>query len=166
MLLMDVDGVLTDGRIFWIPFPDGTMTEAKAFDVTDGAGIAVARRAGIRTGLISRRNSPAVAKRAEELKIDFIFQGVRDKKAVLEELLGRTRLSSDQTCFIGDDIVDLPLLVRVGFPVAVANACSEVREHAAYITRAPGGAGAVREVIELIMRAQGKWDPLIAEFLQ
>lgn len=165
LLLMDVDGVLTDGKIFFIPDGSGGLVESKAFHVTDGAGIALARRAGLRTGLVSRRSSPVVAARARELGIDEVHLGVPDKAPVVERIAAEAGIVLEETAYLGDDIVDLPALMRVGFPVAVANAAPEVRAHAAYVTAARGGHGAVRETVELILRAQGKWDDLIAEFL-
>jgi len=166
MLLMDVDGVMTDGRIIHIPQPDGSVVEAKEFDVADGAAIGFARRAGIRTGIISGRGSPAVSRRAEELHMDFVYQGLgRKKLSAFEEILARTKLPADRICYVGDDVQDIPILTRVGFPVAVANAYPEVRSRAAYVTRAFGGRGAIREIVELILKAQGKWEFAIAEFL-
>lgn len=165
LLLMDVDGVLTDGKIFFIPDGSGGLVESKAFHVTDGAGIALARRAGLLTGLVSRRSSPGVVARARELGIEEVHLGVHDKAPVVERIAAEAGIARDETAYLGDDIVDLPALRRVGFPVAVANAAPEVRAHAAYVTTAYGGQGAVRETVELILRAQGKWDDLIAEFL-
>lgn len=164
-LLMDVDGVLTDGRIWLVPGAAGDVVEAKAFDVTDGAGIALAHRAGLKTGIITARPSPAVERRAKELHMTHVYQGGLDKLAALEDLLAKTNLPPDRLCFIGDDVLDIPLLRRVGLPIAVANARPEVKTHAAYVTDAPGGRGAVREVVELILKAQGKWDGAIQQFL-
>lgn len=165
LFLMDVDGVLTDGRIFFIPDGQGGLVESKAFHVADGAGIALARRAGLLTGLVSRRSSPIVVARARELGIEEVHLGVPDKAAVVERIMAAAGVSPEETAYVGDDIVDLPALIRVGFPVAVANAAAEVRAHAVYVTTACGGQGAVREAAELILRAQGRWDDLIAEFL-
>ena len=166
MLLMDVDGVMTDGRIIHIPQTDGSVVEAKEFDAADGAAIGFARRAGIRTGIISGRGSPAVTRRAQELHMEFVYQGLgRKKLSALEEILAHTKLPAGRICYIGDDVQDIPILMRVGFPVAVANAYPEVLSRAVYVTRASGGRGAIREVVELILKAQGKWDAAIAEFL-
>jgi len=165
LLLMDVDGVLTDGRLLLIPMPDGGVVEAKAFSVNDGAALAMARRAGLKTGIISGRSSAALTRRAEELKVEFFYHGLgRTKTAALEEIFARTKLPKDRVCYVGDDVQDLPLFTRVGFPVAVANASSEVAARAAYVTRRTGGEGAIREVVELILRAQGKWDDALREF--
>ena len=165
LLLMDVDGVLTDGRLLLIPMPDGSVVEAKAFSVNDGAALAMARRAGLKTGIISGRSSAALTKRAEELKVDFFYHGLgRTKTAALDEIFGNTKLPRDRVCYVGDDVQDLPLFTRVGFPIAVANASAEVAARAAYVTRRAGGQGAIREVVELILRAQGKWDSALKEF--
>ena len=165
LVLMDVDGVLTDGKLLLVPMPDGSVVEAKAFNVNDGAALAMARRAGLRTGIISGRSSAALTRRAEELKVEFFYHGLgRTKTAALEEIFGKTRLSKDRVCYVGDDVQDLPLFARVGLPIAVANASQEVASRAAYITRLRGGEGAIREVVELILRAQGKWDAALKEF--
>jgi 3-deoxy-D-manno-octulosonate 8-phosphate phosphatase (KDO 8-P phosphatase) len=165
LLLMDVDGVLTDGRLLLVPMPDGTVVEAKSFSVNDGAALAMARRAGVRTGIISGRSSAALTRRAEELKVEFFYHGLgRTKTSALEEIFTKTKLPKDKVCYVGDDVQDLPLFTRVGFPIAVANASQEVASRAAYVTRVPGGQGAIREVVELILRAQGKWDAALKEF--
>jgi len=165
LLLMDVDGVMTDGKLLFVPMPDGTVVEAKAFDSVDGSGIGLARRAGIKFGIITGRSSPAVARRAAELRFDFCYQGLgRRKIAAFDDIAAKVAMTPDAMCYIGDDVQDIPLLRRVGFPVAVSNACVEARNAAAYVTRNAGGHGAVREVIEVILRAQDKWDSAIAEF--
>jgi 3-deoxy-D-manno-octulosonate 8-phosphate phosphatase (KDO 8-P phosphatase) len=165
LLLMDVDGVMTDGTLLFVPMPDGSVVEAKAFNVNDGAALGLARRAGLKTGIISGRSSAALIKRAEELKVDFFYHGLgRTKTPALEEIFAKTKMPKDRVCYIGDDVQDLPLFSRVGFPVAVANASQEVATRASYVTHAAGGRGAVREVIELILRAQGKWETALREF--
>lgn len=165
LLLMDVDGVLTDGRLLLVPMPDGSVVEAKAFNVNDGAALAMARRAGLRIGIISGRSSAALTRRAEELKVDFFYHGLNPKKTVaMEEIYAKTKLPKDRVCYVGDDVQDLPIFARVGFPIAVSNASSEVAARAAYVTRTAGGQGAIREVVELILRAQGKWDAALSEF--
>jgi 3-deoxy-D-manno-octulosonate 8-phosphate phosphatase (KDO 8-P phosphatase) len=166
LLLMDVDGVMTDGKFLLVPMPDGTVVEAKAFDSQDGSGIGLARRCGIKLGLISGRGSPAVTRRAEELRFDFCYQGTgRNKLGAFQEIQAKTAIPPDNICFVGDDLQDIPVMRRVGFPVAVANACPEAKRVAAYITRKTGGNGALREVVELILRSQDKWDSAIKEFL-
>ena len=164
LMLMDVDGVLTDGRIHLVPMPDGGVEEMKVFDVMDGAGIALAHRAGLKTGIITRRISAAVAHRARELSIQHCYQAVADKRAALDEILSRSGCARNETCFVGDDLVDLPLFSRVGLPVAVANAHPEVRSRAALILQRSGGHGAIRELVEFILTAQGKWEDLVRGF--
>src|SRR5256885_14177838 len=156
---MDVDGVLTDGRLMLIPMPDGSVVEAKSFSVNDGAALAMARRAGLKTGIISGRGSAVLTKRAEELKVDFFYHGLGRKKApALEEIFAKTKLPKERVCYVGDDVQDLPLFNGVGFPIAVSNATPEVAARAAYVTRAPGGQGAIREGAVRLFAAQGKWD--------
>jgi 3-deoxy-D-manno-octulosonate 8-phosphate phosphatase (KDO 8-P phosphatase) len=157
MLVLDVDGVLTDGRIIYVD--DGR--EIKSFDVRDGAGVRCWLEAGKRAAIISGRNSLAVARRAEELGIAHVHQGAADKLAVLRQLLGSTGLSPERVCAVGDDLADLPVLRNVGLGVAVADACGEVRAAAHHVTMARGGRGAVREVIELLLQGQRFWQPLL-----
>jgi 3-deoxy-D-manno-octulosonate 8-phosphate phosphatase (KDO 8-P phosphatase) len=160
MLIMDVDGVLTDGRII----QDSHGHELKMFDVKDGHGIVMAHRAKLRTGLISGRASETIARRAEELGIELVFQKIWNKLEVYEKILVDTALTHAEVAYIGDDLVDIPLLRRVGLAVAVADAVDEVKAVCHFITRRPGGQGAVREVIELILRAQGQWDTLLERY--
>jgi 3-deoxy-D-manno-octulosonate 8-phosphate phosphatase (KDO 8-P phosphatase) len=160
LLMMDVDGVLTDGRII----QDGHGHELKVFDVKDGHGIVMAHRAKLRTALISGRESETITRRAEELGIELVFQKIWNKLEVYEKILVDTELTHDEVAYIGDDLIDIPLLRRVGLAVAVADAVDEVKATAHLITQRPGGQGAVREVIELILRAQGHWDSLIARY--
>ncbi len=157
LLLMDVDGVLTDGRIWLHSMPDGTATEIKGFSAYDGAGLKLAKIAGLQTGLITGRDSPATARRAREMEMDFIYQDRGEKLGAYEEVLQRAGSQDAEVAYIGDDLPDLPLLARVGLAIAVANAVPEVKQVAHYITRQSGGNGAVREVIELLLKAQGKW---------
>ncbi len=165
LLLMDVDGVLTDGNLLLIPMPDGSVVEAKSFNVNDGAALAMARRAGLKTGIISGRSSAALTRRAEELRVDFFYHGLgRNKRPALDEIFAKTKLPKERVCYIGDDVQDLPLFAGVGFAIAVSNASAEVASRAAYVTRAAGGRGAIREVVELILRAQGKWEDALKEF--
>jgi 3-deoxy-D-manno-octulosonate 8-phosphate phosphatase (KDO 8-P phosphatase) len=165
LLLMDVDGVLTDGTLLLVPMPDGSVVEAKAFNVNDGAALAMARRAGLKTGIISGRSSLALSRRAGELKVDFFYHGLGRRKApALEEIFEKTKLPKDRVCYVGDDVQDLPLFSLVGFSVAVANSSKDVAAGASYVTQAAGGRGAIREVVELIMRAQGKWEAALKEF--
>jgi 3-deoxy-D-manno-octulosonate 8-phosphate phosphatase (KDO 8-P phosphatase) len=160
LLMMDVDGVLTDGRII----QDGHGHELKVFDVKDGHGIVMAHRAKLRTALISGRESETIWRRAEELGIELVFQKIWNKLEVYEKILVDTELTHDEVAYIGDDLIDIPLLRRVGLAVAVADAVDEVKAAAHLITQRPGGQGAVREVIELILRAQGHWDSLLERY--
>jgi 3-deoxy-D-manno-octulosonate 8-phosphate phosphatase (KDO 8-P phosphatase) len=157
VLLMDVDGVLTDGRIWLLSRRDGTASEIKGFSAYDGAGLKLARAAGLRTGLITGRESTAVAQRARECEIEFVYQHRATKIGALEEVLQITGANESEVAYVGDDLPDLCVLQRVGLAVAVANAVPEVKRAAHFVTSRSGGEGAVREVIELIVKAQGKW---------
>ncbi len=157
VLLMDVDGVLTDGRIWLLSRRDGTASEIKGFSAYDGAGLKLARAAGLRTGLITGRESSAVSQRARECEIEFVYQGRATKLGSYEEILRATGATDQEIAYVGDDLPDLPLLQRAGLAVAVANAAPEVKRAAHFVTSRAGGEGAVREVIELIVKAQGKW---------
>ena len=157
LLLMDCDGVLTDGRI-WL-FENGE--EQKGFHTRDGLGIDLWHRAGLKSGIISGRVSTAVERRAQALGMTFIWQGCADKERVFAETLAQTGLTNAEVAYIGDDLNDIPLILRSGLGVAVADASLETREHAHYVTALAGGYGAVREVIELILKAQGRWADLI-----
>jgi 3-deoxy-D-manno-octulosonate 8-phosphate phosphatase (KDO 8-P phosphatase) len=157
VLLMDVDGVLTDGRIWLLSRRDGTASEIKGFSAYDGAGLKLARAAGLRTGLITGRESTAVAQRARECEIEFVYQHRATKLGALEEILQATGANDEEVTYVGDDLPDLPVMQRVGLAVAVANAVPEVLRAAHFVTKRSGGEGAVREVIELIVKAQGKW---------
>lgn len=156
---MDVDGVLTDGKIV----VDAQGKELKFFDVQDGFGLVLLRQAGIKTAILSARSSPAVTARAEDLKIDKICQDAYPKTSAYERLIRESGCTDEQVCFMGDDLPDLPVLKRVGLAVAVPNAMDELKKIAHYVTTRRGGAGAVREVIELILKAQGKWKNIVAQ---
>jgi 3-deoxy-D-manno-octulosonate 8-phosphate phosphatase (KDO 8-P phosphatase) len=157
VLLMDVDGVLTDGHVWLLSRRDGTASELKGFSAYDGAGLKLARAAGLRTGVITGRESSAVTQRSRECEIEFVFQGRATKLGAYEEILRATGASESEVAYVGDDLPDLPVLQRVGLAIAVANAAPEVKRAAHYVTARTGGEGAVREVIELIVKAQGKW---------
>ena len=157
LLLMDVDGVLTDGHIYLQSLPDGTAAEMKVFSAHDGAGLKLARLVGLRTGLITGRESAAVARRAREVEMDFVYQDRAEKLGAYEEIIRRAGLRDEQVAYVADDLPDLPVLARVGLAVAVANARPEVKKAAHYVTTRSGGAGALREVVELVLKAQGKW---------
>ena len=158
VLLFDVDGVLTDGGV--IVHADGT--ESKRFDIKDGAGIVIARRAGLTVGLISARQSASTQHRARQLGMDPVRQGVSDKSAALEELMRLHDWRPEDIAYMGDDVVDLPVLKRVGLAACPADAVPEVQAVAHVVSARPGGHGAARSLIEDILRAQGRWDGLIA----
>lgn len=160
LLVLDVDGVLTDGRIIH----GGDGIEVKEFHVRDGSGIKLWQKAGKRVGILSGRACKAVDIRAAELGIGAVIQGAADKQAALLEMVRGLAVAAEQTCFIGDDLPDLPAMRRCGLSATVADACPEVIEHADYVARLPGGRGAVREVIEVILRCQGHWQKLVADY--
>ena len=157
VLLMDVDGVLTDGRIWLLSRRDGTASEIKGFSAYDGAGLKIARVAGLRTGVITGRESTAVSQRARECEIEFVYMRRVTKIEAYEEIVRATGTDEKEVAYVGDDLPDLSILRRVGLAVAVANAAPEVKRAAHYVTARSGGEGAVREVVELIVKAQGKW---------
>ena len=161
LFLCDVDGVLTDGTVLF-----GEGKEYKSFNIQDGLGLLLLKKHGVRVGWISARPSDVTLQRGAELKIEFVVQSKTGKVAAAEELLVRTGVSWDEVCYMGDDVVDLGVLKRAGAAVAVANAIDDVKAIAHYVTAAKGGHGAVREVVELILRAQGKWQQVIAEHSQ
>jgi len=160
LLLMDCDGVLTDGRI-WL-MEDGS--EQKSFNTHDGLGLALLHRAGLRSGVITGRTSSGLARRASELEIEFVRQGDPNKVAAFEEILRLAGVEEDEAAFVGDDLTDIPLMQRVELAVAVADAVAEVRSVAHLVTRREGGRGAVREVIELILKSQGLWSDLVEKY--
>jgi 3-deoxy-D-manno-octulosonate 8-phosphate phosphatase (KDO 8-P phosphatase) len=161
LFLCDVDGVLTDGSVFI-----GGEREFKRFNIRDGLGLVLARRAGLIVGWVSARPSAATKMRAKELKIDFLIQqgDKLSKTGAVERLLAREKLDWSEVCFVGDDVVDLGPLAKAGLGVAVADARPEVKAAADFVTRAAGGRGAVREAVEMILQAQGKWEPVIAVY--
>jgi 3-deoxy-D-manno-octulosonate 8-phosphate phosphatase (KDO 8-P phosphatase) len=161
LFLCDVDGVLTDGSIFI-----GGEREFKRFNIRDGLGLVLARRAGLKIGWVSARPSPATKMRADELKIDFLVQqgDGTSKTAAIEKLLAQEKLTWAETCFVGDDIIDLGPLTRAGFSVAAGDGVKEAKAAAHFTTRAAGGRGAVRETVEIILRAQGKWDSFVKHY--
>jgi 3-deoxy-D-manno-octulosonate 8-phosphate phosphatase (KDO 8-P phosphatase) len=158
LFLCDVDGVLTDGSVFI-----GGEEELKQFNIRDGLGLVRLRGEGIKAGWISGRPSATTAQRARELRIDFLRQEKGSKVCVVERLLAQTGFRWEEVCYMGDDIVDLGVLSRAGVAVAVADGVAEARAAADYITRAGGGHGAVREVVELILKAQNKWRRIVKE---
>ena len=159
IFLCDVDGILTDGSVFI-----GQAGEMKRFSIQDGLGLKLLQREGIKVGWISARPSRATHRRADELKVDFLSQSKSSKVAAAEKILARTHLSWADACYMGDDIVDLCLLTRAGLAVSVPNGIAEAKNAADYVTKAAGGHGAVREVVELILKTQKKWKRLVEEY--
>ena len=160
LLLLDVDGVLTDGGILF----DGEGREMKFFDAKDGHGIKMLQRGGVQVGILSGRRSQTVRRRARELGIQIVRQKVLDKVKGLEEILRKEKIPVEQICYVGDDLVDLPLFPLVGLAIAVADAVEDVKARAHYVTRLPGGQGAVREVCDLLLKAQGKWETVTQRY--
>ncbi|MCL7748039.1 KdsC family phosphatase [Halalkalibacter alkaliphilus] len=161
LLVLDVDGVLTDGRLFI--GSDGE--EYKAFHAQDGMGISLVRYTGMKVAIITGRKSPAVEKRANELKIDYVYQGIHDKLTVLDEIIKDVGITMDEVCYIGDDINDLPILQVVGYPAAPANAVTPVKENVKYIASANGGEGAVREILDCLLSEQYDYNSLLFDYL-
>lgn len=160
LLLLDVDGVMTDGRIIY----DDRGAETKAFDVKDGHGIKLLQRAGIRVGIITGRQSPVVDQRARELGIELVYQGAKDKLVPFLEILQKTGLSAEQVAYMGDDLPDLPVLRRVGFAATVADALEDVKPHVHYVTKRSGGCGAVREICDLLLKKTGRWENVATRY--
>jgi 3-deoxy-D-manno-octulosonate 8-phosphate phosphatase (KDO 8-P phosphatase) len=157
LLLLDCDGVLTDGGLHYTFDGKRVMEGAKVFHIHDGQGLKLAREAGLRLGVISGRVSPALTARARDLQIDRLHQGIDDKLSVYEQIKTDEGLADARIAYVGDDLPDLPVMRRVGLAVAVADAVEEVRECAHFVTKKPGGRGAAREVVELLLKAQDKW---------
>jgi 3-deoxy-D-manno-octulosonate 8-phosphate phosphatase (KDO 8-P phosphatase) len=190
LLLFDVDGVLTDGTIWLFPAPAGAqlttheqakkkdesqggfgivshaVVEAKGFNAHDGAGISLARLGGLKTGLITKRISETVALRARDLRLEHVHQGIHDKLSVFDQILDKEGLRREQASYVGDDIIDLPILRHCGLAIAVANAREEVKAEVHYVTEHRGGDGALRDAIEYILRAQGSWQRVMNEYIQ
>ncbi|MFH0790029.1 MAG: HAD-IIIA family hydrolase [Candidatus Omnitrophota bacterium] len=160
LLLLDVDGVLTDGKITY----NSAGEDMKSFDVHDGLGVYVLRKCGIKTILITAKGSLAIDPRADDMQVEEVFKDVSPKTSVLDKILEKYKVDSSEVCFVGDDLVDLGIMKKVGFPVAVFNAVLEIRQIASYITFREGGRGAVREVAELILKSQGKWQEVIQNY--
>lgn len=188
LILFDVDGTLTDGKLFFIPAPPGlqqttpeqatkhagkpgfglataTAIEVKGFHAHDGAGISLARLGGIKTGIITKRISETVALRARDLKLDYVYQGIQDKLTCMEQIMKQDGLRPAEVCFVGDDVIDLPAMRISGLAIAVANARDEVKKEAHFVTSNSGGNGAARDAIEYILKAQGKWKKVVDEYV-
>jgi 3-deoxy-D-manno-octulosonate 8-phosphate phosphatase (KDO 8-P phosphatase) len=188
LVLFDVDGVLTDGKLFFFPAPAGarlstqqhaqkhegkggfglasqSIIEAKGFHAHDGTAISLARLAGLKTGLITKRISETVALRARDLKVEYVYQGIQDKLSAFKEILETANASAAEACFVGDDVIDLPVMWNCGFAIAVANARDEVKRDAHYVTKNAGGNGALRDAVEFILKAQGKWKKVVTDYI-
>src|SRR5246500_4240397 len=188
LLLFDVDGVLTDGKLFIFPAPPGapqsvleksanqgghggfgfqsqSLIEAKGFHAHDGASISLARLAGIRTGLITKRVSETVALRARDLKLEYGRQGIQDKQTAFEEIVKQAGIRLEEAAFVGDDVIDLPAMRAGGLAIAVKNARAEVKKEAHYVTPHAGGDGALRDAVEFILKAQGKWKQVVEDYI-
>jgi 3-deoxy-D-manno-octulosonate 8-phosphate phosphatase (KDO 8-P phosphatase) len=187
LFLFDVDGVLTDGKLFFLPVLSGagqlvrshgakgggadfglethTAIEFKGFHAHDGAAISLARLAGLKTGLITKRVSETVAIRARDLKLDFVHQGIQDKLTVFHMILKQAGVRASEAAYVGDDVIDLPVLRNCGLAVAVANARAEVKQEAHWVTPHSGGDGALRDALEYILKAQGKWKQVVRQYI-
>lgn len=189
LMLFDVDGVMTDGTIFLFPAPGGhieggihdrreqmadaggfgiashAVIEAKGFDAHDGTGFSFARLAGLKTGIITKRISETVALRARDLKIEYVYQGQQDKAAAFYEILEKTGLAADEVCYVGDDVIDLPVMRLCGLAIAVKNSREQVIRESHYVTPHEGGKGAVRDAIEYVLREQGRLERIIDQYI-
>ena len=179
LLLFDVDGVLTDGKLFFLPNSadsqqnvvqqkaqsTSSMIEFKGFHAHDGASISLARLGGIKTGLITKRVSETVALRARDLKLEYVYQGVHDKRTCFNEIVQKAGLKPEEAAFVGDDVVDLPAMRAGGLAIAVKNARAEVKREAHYVTAHAGGEGALRDAVEFILKAQSKWKGALKDYI-
>lgn len=161
VVLMDVDGTITDGSVTLLSQPDGSALEIKTFDAHDGQGISLARTAGLRMGVITGRESAALRRRMKELNVEFVYEKQAHKIAAFEEILKKAGVAESEVAFLGDDLPDLTVMHRVGLAVAVGNAAPEVKKAAHYTTARNGGKGAARELVELVLRAKGIWGEMI-----
>jgi 3-deoxy-D-manno-octulosonate 8-phosphate phosphatase (KDO 8-P phosphatase) len=164
LLLMDVDGVLTDAKLYNVPDANGNMVETKGFDAQDGIALQWLSWMGIQTGVISGRVSPATETRAKQVKMTYVYQGHIEKVPILDEILTRSGIAATQVAYIGDDLTDVVVMKRVGLSIATANARPEVKRSAMHVTQSAGGCGAVREVAELLLKAQGHWQGLLRKY--
>lgn len=164
LLLLDVDGVMTDGKLFFIPDHEEVI-EVKGFHAHDGTAFSLARLGGLQTGIITKRTSETVRLRARDLKIELVYQGVGDKLAAFREILQKEKLKADEVAFVGDDIIDLPVMRHCGLAFAVANAREDVKDEAHVITDHRGGDGAVRDAVEYILKAQGSLTRCVEAYL-
>jgi 3-deoxy-D-manno-octulosonate 8-phosphate phosphatase (KDO 8-P phosphatase) len=165
VLIFDVDGVLTDGQIFVLPDANGRGIEAKGFTAHDGLGISLARLGGLRVGIITKRQSQTVAIRAHDLKLEFIYQGQSHKMGAINEILAKAGITIDELAYVGDDVIDLPVMRACGLAIATANARPQAKAAAHYTTPNPGGRGAGRDAVDFILTAQGTLDKVIEQYL-
>jgi len=178
LLLFDVDGVLTDGKLFFLPEKSQpgesqqsarqtahSQIEFKGFHAHDGVAVSLARVGGLRMGLITKRSSETVALRARDLKLEYVYQGVDDKRACFDEIVKKSGLKPEEAAFVGDDVIDLPAMRAGGFAIAVKNARAEVKKEADYITPHAGGEGGLRDAVEFILKAQGKWKRVVEKYI-
>lgn len=164
LLLMDVDGVLTDGKVYNVPDATGNIVETKGFDTQDGISLQWLSWKGVQSGVISGRISPATETRAKQCNMTYVYQGHIEKIPIIEQILKQSGITAEQVAYIGDDLTDVVVMNRVGLSVAPANARPEVKRCAMYVTEKSGGQGAVREVVELLLKAQGHWDDLLRKY--
>jgi 3-deoxy-D-manno-octulosonate 8-phosphate phosphatase (KDO 8-P phosphatase) len=164
LLLMDVDGVLTNGKLYHFPDKEGDMIETKGFDSQDGIALQWMQWKGLQTGVISGRVSLGTAERARQVKMNYVYQGHIEKVPILVKIMAEAALKTEEVAYMGDDLTDIVVMHRVGFAVAVANARPEVKREAHYVTEATGGSGAVREVIEIILDARGFWPEILEKY--
>lgn len=178
LILFDVDGVLTDGKLFFLPEKSQqrsseepaqqsahSQIEVKGFHAHDGASISLARLGGIKTGLITKRSSDTVALRARDLKLEYVYQGVDDKHTCFNQVVKEAGLKPEEAAFVGDDVIDLPAMRAGGLAIAVKNARAEVKKEAHYVTPHAGGEGALRDAVEFILKAQGKWKRVVEDYI-
>ena len=188
LFLFDVDGVMTDGKIWIFPAPAGvpqstlekasahggqggfglvsqSLIEAKGFHAHDGTGISLLKLAGIKTGLITKRMSETVALRARDLRVDHVYQGIQDKRTAFEQILSQENLTAEEASFVGDDVIDLPVMRHCGLAIAVKNARPEVKRVAHYVTPHSGGDGALRDAVEYVLKAQGRWKSVFEGYI-
>ncbi len=163
LILTDVDGILTDGKVNFFVTPDGKIEEFKSFHTQDGIAAMLCRSAGIKLGIITGRRHPTTVERAKNLGFTYMYQGFLTKMGPLQDVLQKENLTPEEVCYIGDDITDLPLLLKVGFAATVPNALEIVKQNVHYVTKRVGGDGAYREIIDFILSAQGKLEPLLAQ---
>ena len=162
LLILDVDGVLTDGRMIL----DSRGVLIKSFDVRDGFGLVLARKAGLKLALMTAERSALVSRRAKQLQIDWVAQFARDKAKAYRKCLAHFHVESEVACYVGDDLLDLPVLTQVGLSATVPSASPEIKRHVHYVTSAEGGRGAVREIVELILKAQGRWEQIVQGYVR